>query len=315
MQTEVMTINQTQTKQKMTKHKLRQQLPMYAMILPSIAILAIFSYYPMIGIMMAFQDYNPTKGFFGSKFVGWENFQYVYEMPDTARVLWNTIYIAFMKIATGLAVPILFAVLLDLIRKSAIKRTVQTVIYMPHFLSWVILSGILIDVLSPTDGIVSVLMKSFGLKPVFFLANEHWFPYMLVITNTWKEFGYGTIIYLAAITSIDSSLYEAAVMDGANRFKQVLHITLPGMAPIIIVMGTLSLGNVLNAGFDQVFNLYSPVVYSTGDILDTYVYRIGLLNSQYGVATAAGLFKSVVSFIFIAIGYKAAMKYAGYRVF
>ncbi|MFE5321557.1 ABC transporter permease [Paenibacillus sp. NPDC056579] len=315
MQNEVMTISQAQTKPKNTKLKFRQQLPMYAMILPSIAILAIFSYYPMIGIMMAFQDYNPTKGFFGSELVGWENFQYVYEMPDTIRVLWNTIYIAIMKIVAGLAIPILFAVLLDLVRNSAIKRTVQTVIYMPHFLSWVILSGILIDVLSPTDGIVSVLMKSFGLEPVFFLANEDWFPYLLVISNTWKEFGYGTIIYLAAITSIDSSLYEAAVMDGANRFKQILHITLPGMAPIIIVMGTLSLGNVLNAGFDQVFNLYSPVVYSTGDILDTYVYRIGLLNSQYGVATAAGLFKSVVSFIFIAIGYKAAMKYAGYRVF
>jgi putative aldouronate transport system permease protein len=315
MQSEVVTINRTQKKPKIIKQKLRQQLPMYAMILPSIAILAIFSYYPMIGIIIAFQDYNPTKGFFASNFVGLENFKYVLEMPDTIRVLWNTIYIAFMKIVAGLALPILFAILLDLISRSAIKRTIQTIIYIPHFLSWVILSGILIDVLSPVDGIVSSLMKSFGLQPVFFMANDHWFPYLLVITNTWKEFGYGTIIYLAAITSIDSSLYEAAVMDGANRFKQVMHITLPGMAPIIIVMGTLSLGNVLNAGFDQVFNLYSPVVYSTGDILDTYVYRIGLLNSQYGLATAVGLFKSVVSFIFIIIGYKAALKYAGYRVF
>lgn len=315
MQTEAITVSQAQTKPKLTRRKLRQQLPLYVMILPSIVILAIFSYYPMIGIIMAFQDYNPTKGFFGSAFVGWENFQYVYEMPDTKRVLWNTIYISFMKIAAGLAVPVLFAVLLDLIRKSAVKRTVQTLVYMPHFLSWVILSGILIDVLSPSDGVVGSLMKSFGFKPIFFMANERWFPYLLVVTDIWKEFGYGTIIYLAAITSIDSSLYEASVMDGANRFKQVLHITLPGMAPIILVMGTLSLGNVLNAGFDQVFNLYSPVVYSTGDILDTYVYRIGLLNSQYGVATATGLFKSVVSLIFISIGYKAAMKYAGYRVF
>lgn len=315
MQAEITSKGQTRPKLKITKLELRQQLPMYAMILPSIVVLAIFSYYPMVGLVMAFQDYNPTKGFFGSDFVGWENFKYVYEMPDTRRVLWNTIYVAFMKIISGMAVPILFAVLLDLIRKNAVKRSIQTIIYMPHFLSWVILSGVLIDIFSPRNGIVNVILKSFGFEPVFFLANEHWFPYLLVITNTWKEFGYGTIIYLAAITSINSSLYEAAVMDGANRFKQAIHITLPGMAPIIIVMGTLSLGNVLNAGFDQVFNLYSPVVYSTGDILDTYVYRIGLLNSQYGVATAAGLFKSVVSFIFISIGFKAAMKYAGYRVF
>ncbi|MBB6730768.1 ABC transporter permease [Cohnella zeiphila] len=285
------------------------------MLLPCVLLVAAFGYYPMVGILIAFQNYNPTQGFFHSKFVGLDNFRYMYEMPDTLQVLWNTVFIAFLKIVLGLIVPVTFAILLDLIRRKVFQRTVQTLIYIPHFLSWVILSGILIDILSPNEGIVNELLKRLGMEPVFFLANERVFPYLLVFSDVWKEFGYGTIIYLAAITAIDTSLYEAAVMDGANRFRQVLHVTLPGILPIVVLMATLSLGNVLNAGFEQVFNLYSPVVYKTGDILDTFVYRIGLQNSQYGVATAVGLFKSVVSFLFIATGYKLAAKFAGYRVF
>lgn len=295
--------------------RVRQQFPMHLMLLPCILLLALFSYYPMIGIVIAFQNYNPTKGFFQSPFIGLDNFEYLYEMPDTLQVLWNTVFIALLKMVCGLIVPILFAILLDLVRRSIVKRFVQTIIYIPHFLSWVILSGILIDILSPSEGIVNLALKLFGFEPIFFLSNETMFPYVLVATDTWKEFGYGTIIYLAAITSINPALYEAAVMDGANRFRQAMNITIPGILPIVVLMATLSLGNVLNAGFDQVFNLYSPAVYSTGDILDTFVYRIGLLNSQYGVATAVGLFKSVVSFAFIAVGYKLASKYAGYRIF
>ncbi|MNJ36042.1 putative multiple-sugar transport system permease YteP [compost metagenome] len=155
----------------------------------------------------------------------------------------------------------------------------------------------------------------FGIKPIFFLGDDKWFPYTLVLTDTWKTFGYGTIVYLAALTGIDQSLYEAATMDGANRWKQTIHITLPGMLPIITLMTVLSLGNVLNAGFEQVFNLYSPMVYSTGDIIDTLVYRIGLVDAQYGVATAVGLFKSLISFVLIVLSNKLANKYAGYRVF
>ncbi|GGD85336.1 sugar ABC transporter permease [Paenibacillus nasutitermitis] len=295
--------------------KFRQQIPMHLMLLPCILLVAVFSYYPMAGILIAFQNYNPTKGFFNSKFVGLENFDYVYAMPETMQVLWNTVLIALLKIIFGLIVPVLFAILLDMVRRSFVKRSIQTLIYIPHFLSWVILSGILVDILSPTDGIINFMLKGIGIEPIFFLANEKIFPYILVVTDVWKEFGYGTIIYLAAITSINMSLYEAAVMDGASRFRQVLHITIPGIMPIVILMATLSLGNVLNAGFEQVFNLYSPVVYKTGDILDTFVYRIGLLNSQYGVATAVGLFKSVVSFVFIVTGYRLASKFAGYRIF
>lgn len=298
-----------------TRERFKQQLPLHLMLLPCVIILLVFCYYPMLGISIAFEDFNPTKGFFGSHFVGLKNFQYLLDMPDTLQVLWNTVYISFMKIVAGIAVPVLFALLLDLVRRNYVKRTIQTLIYIPYFLSWVILSGLLIDILSPTNGIVNDFLKCFGIHPIFFLANEKVFPYILVITDTWKNFGYGTVIYLAAITSIDASMYEAAIIDGANRFKQVLYITLPSITPMIILMATLSMGNVLNAGFEQVFNLYSPVVYHTGDILDTFIYRIGLLNNQYGVATAVGLFKSVVSFAFIATGYKLAVKYANYRIF
>jgi len=288
---------------------------MHLMLLPCVVLVLMFCYYPMLGIIIAFENYNPVKGFFHSKFIGWENFEYIINMPDTYRVIWNTVFISFMKIVAGLIIPILFAILLDLIQKNFIKRTVQTVIYIPYFLSWVILSGILIDILSPNEGIVNNFIKAFGGQSIFFLADPKSFPFVLVITDVWKNFGYGTIIYLAAITSIDPALYEAAFIDGANRFKQVLNVTIPGITPIIILMATLSLGNVLNAGFEQVFNLYSPVVYSTGDILDTFVYRIGLINNQYGVATAVGLFKSVISFLFIAVGYRLAYKLADYRVF
>jgi len=302
-------------RKKATLVEFKKQLPMHLMLLPCIIPVLIFSYYPMVGLLVAFERFYPNKGFFHSPFVGLKNFTYVLNMPNTYQVLWNTVFISAMKIVLGLLVPVLFAILLDLVRKSGFRRTIQTIIYMPYFLSWVILSGILIDVLSPNTGIVNQIMKSFGMEPIFFLGNEKFFPYVLVATDIWKNFGYGTIIYLAAITAIDLSLYEAAIMDGANRFKQVLHITLPGIAPIVALMATLSLGNVLNAGFEQVFNLYSPVVYSTGDILDTLVYRIGLMNNQYGVGAAVGLFKSIVSMVFIGVGYWLADKYLDYRVF
>ena len=301
--------------QKATIIKLKKQLPMHLMLLPCVIPVLIFSYYPMVGILIAFERFYPNKGFFNSPFVGLKNFTYVLSMPNTYQVLWNTVFIAFMKIAAGIAVPVLFAILLDLVRSSGVRRTIQTIIYMPYFLSWVILSGILIDVLSPNSGVVNQVIKSFGAKPIFFLANENLFPFVLVATDTWKNFGYGTIIYLAAITGIAPSLYESSRIDGANRFRQAIHITLPGILPIVALIATLSLGDVLNAGFDQVFNLYSPVVYKTGDILDTLVYRIGLLNNQYGVAAAIGLFKSVVSMAFIGTGYWLSGRFLDYRVF
>ncbi|MGO4499515.1 ABC transporter permease [Paenibacillus sp. 2RAB27] len=299
----------------MNRIKWKAQMPLHLMLIPGLIAILIFQYYPMAGIVIAFQKYMPTQGLFHSKWIGMDNFRYVMELPDFYRVLWNTIYIALMKIIVGLIVPIVIAILLNEIRKNAVKRIVQTLVYLPHFLSWVILSGILLDVLSPKEGIVNAGLRALGMQSIFFLGDNQWFPFTLVLTNEWKEFGFSTIVYLAAILGINPALYEAATMDGANRWKQTLHITLPGMAPIIVLLATLSIGNVLNAGFEQVFNLYSPIVYESGDIIDTFVYRIGMIDAQYGVATAVGLFKSLVSLILISLSYTMAYRFANYRIF
>ncbi|MCG7382160.1 ABC transporter permease subunit [Paenibacillus sp. ACRRY] len=292
-----------------------RNIPLHLMILPGLIIIIVFGYIPMAGLSIAFQNFSPIAGFKNMNWVGLDNFRYLFDLPGFGQVVWNTVFISVMKISSGLVIPVLVALLLNEVRKTGFKRTIQTVIYMPHFFSWVILAGIIVDVLSPSSGIVNMLLKALGLEPIQFLASNDWFPYILVITDQWKEFGFGTIIYLAALTSIDKSLYEAAVMDGAGRWKQTWHITLPGIRPIVILMVTLSLGNVLNGGFDQVFNLYNPLVYESGDILDTMIYRIGLQDAQYSVSTALGLIKSVVSFIFIGLGYFLAYRFANYRIF
>lgn len=289
--------------------------PLHLMILPGLVFVLIFAYGPMLGLVIAFQNFNIGKGMFGSDWIGLDNFRYVYSLPDTINVIRNTIYISFMKIVAGLIAPIITSLLLNELRKQVFKRTVQTLIYLPNFLSWVILSGILIEILSPTTGIVNEFMAWLGLEKIFFLGNANWFPYVMVGSDVWKDFGFSTIVYLAALTAINPTLYEAAVVDGAGRWKQTLHVTLPGMLPIIVLLTTLSLGQILNAGFDQIFNLYSPSVYETGDIIDTYVYRIGLGNGQFGVATAVGLFKSVISLFAISISYFLAFRYANYRIF
>lgn len=293
----------------------RRQWPLHLMIFPGVIIVLIYSYWPMVGIGMAFQKFVPFKGLFGSQWIGLDNFRYLFALPETGQVIWNTIFIAFMKIIAGLIIPITISLLLNEVRSRLIMRGVQTLVYLPHFLSWVILGGIFIDILSPTTGIVNQILVFLGIDPIFFLGSNKWFPYTLVITDVWKEFGFSTIVYLAALTSINPSLYEAARIDGANRWKQTWHVTLPGMLPIIILLSTLSLGNVLNAGFDQVFNLYSPMVYESGDILDTFIYRIGMQGMQYGVGTAVGLFKSVISLLFISVSYFLAYRFANYRIF
>lgn len=292
-----------------------RNVPLHLMILPGLIIIIVFGYIPMAGLSIAFQNFSPIAGFKNMNWVGLDNFRYLFDLPGFGQVVWNTVFISVMKIVSGLVIPVLVALLLNEVRKTGFKRTIQTVIYMPHFFSWVILAGIIVDVLSPSTGIVNMLLKAIGVEPVQFLASNEWFPYILVITDQWKEFGFGTIIYLAALTNIDKSLYEASVMDGAGRWKQTWHITLPGIRPIVILMVTLSLGNVLNGGFDQVFNLYNPLVYESGDILDTMIYRIGLQDAQYSVSTALGLIKSVVSFIFIGLGYFLAYRLANYRIF
>lgn len=296
--------------------KLRKELPLHLMLLPGLVMIILFSYVPMAGVMIAFQKFIPAKGLFGDqKWVGLDNFEYVMNLPSFTQVLWNTLFISSLKLILGLIIPLVFAILLNELASNVIKRSVQTAIYLPYFLSWVVLGGILIDILSPSGGIVNEFLGWFGVSKIFFLGDNDWFPFTLIASDVWKNFGYGTIVYLAAITGIDPGLYEAATIDGANRWHKTWHITIPGIRMVIVLLSVLSLGQLLNAGFDQVFNLYSPQVYESGDILDTFVYRIGLLDAQYGVATAVGFFKSIISLTLISSSYFLAYRFAKYRIF
>lgn len=294
---------------------LAKQWPLHFLLLPGVVLVLIFSYGPMVGVVIAFKQFNLADGILRSPWIGWDNFRFLFEMTDMVQVTYNTVFIAVMKMIAGMIAPLMTALLLNEARNMLVKRGIQTIIYLPHFLSWIILGGILIDILSPSEGIVNQLLALFGLKPIFFLGNPDWFPYVIVLSDVWKEFGFSTIIYLAALTGINPALYEAAVMDGASRWRQTWHVTLPGMAPIIILLATLSMGNVLNAGFEQIFVLYSPLVYETGDIIDTFTYRLGLIDYQYGPAAAVGLFKSAVSLLFISLSYYLAYRLANYRIF
>lgn len=292
------------------------ELPLHLMLIPGILIIFIFHYIPLGGLVIAFQRFVPAKGLFGNqKWVGLQNFEYIFSMPNTINVLTNTVVIAGAKIVLNLIIPITVALMLNELRSSKLKRTVQTVIYFPHFLSWIIFGSIIMDLLSPQNGIVNRLLSALGTDPIFFLGDNRYFRQTIIWTDIWKNFGYGTVVYMATITSIDPTLYEAAAIDGANRWQQTRHVTLPGMRMIIVLMMVLSLGNVLNAGFDQIYNMYSPIVYQTGDIIDTMVYRLGMENAKYSPAAAVGIFKSVVSMVFISTSYYVADRVFDYRLF
>ena len=313
----------TLTRQKKEKQDWRKRLrnfcdhsPYLLMILPAIILVLIFSYFPLYGLRIAFQRFIPAKGLFGDqRFVGWDNFRYVMRLPNFLPVLRNTFIIAGAKIILNLLVPVTVALMLNELSSGKIKRPIQTIIYFPHFLSWIIFGGILIDLLSPSSGIVNQLITVLGGKPVYFLGDNRYFRGTIIVTDVWKNFGYGTIVYLAAITGIDVTLYEAAQIDGANRWQQTWHVTLPGIRMTVVLMMVLALGRVLNAGFDQLYNLCKPIVYESGDILDTFVYRLGLENGALGPATAVGLFRSVVSLVFISTAYTVAYNFFDYRLF
>ena len=294
-------------------NKLKTQWQYHVMLIPGIIILLIFGYYPLYGLVIAFQKFNPGLGF-NSPWVGFDNFKYIFSQPGFLRTIGNTLYIAVFKIIGGIIVPLTFALLLNEVANDKLKRVFQTLVYLPHFRSWIILAGVLSDILG-NEGIVNTVLNALGLESVSFMGDKDVFPWNVIISDIWKDFGFGTIIYLAALTSVDPGLYESAIMDGAGRWKQTLHITLPMIAPTIILKTVLSLSGVLDAGFDQVFNMYAPIVYETGDIIDTYVYRLGIAQAQYSIGTAVGLFKSVASSILVGISYILADKLAGYRIF
>ena len=284
------------------------------MLLPGMILLVIFSIIPMFGIIIAFQKFVPAKGIFRSSFVGLHNFELLFLYPAARQVIWNTVIIAVAKIILGIIIPVTFAILLNELRSMRYKRIVQTIVYLPNFLSWVILA-IMFNNLFSYNGMINKLMGLMGAEAKMFMVNNASFRGIIIGTDIWKTFGYGAIIYLAAISNIDPNVYEAAAIDGANRYQKILHIVLPSISQTIVLMATLALGNILNAGFDQVYNMYSPLVYETGDIIDTYVYRMGLEKMQFSFGTAVGLFKSAVSFVLLLSAYKLAERYANYTLF
>jgi len=271
---------------------------MYLLFIPAIAYFVVFAYIPFYGLTIAFKKYIAFKGVWDSPWVGLDNFRYLFTSDKFFGVLKNTIVIHMYSLIFGFPVPILFAILLNEVKVMWFKKTVQTVTYFPHFLSWIVFGGIVVNFVGPT-GVINIILTNMGFEPLQFLTDTALFRPMLIVSGILKEFGWGAIIYLAAIAGIDSSLYEAARVDGAKRLRQIWHITLPGMRPIIVLMFVLNLASLLDAGFDQVFNLYNNSVYEVADIIDTYVYRIGILSNDYSLATAVGIFKGVVSCVLI----------------
>ena len=296
------------------KIKWKRELSLVVMLIPALVLVIIYRYGSMLGVVMAFQKFSPAKGFFRSPWIGLANFRNLFTMPNIGQIIYNTVFISFFKMTLGIIVPVVFALLLNEIASVRLRRIYQTLVYLPHFLSWVILAGIFADLLSK-DGIINTTLSGMGFQTIGFLSDQKVFPWTMIISDVWKGFGFGSIIYLAALTGIDQNLYEAASIDGANRWQQTLHVTLPGITSTVVLMTVLSLANILNGGFDQIYNLYRPVVYETGDILDTFVYRLGIDNAQFSLSTAAGLFKSGISCILIIISYRLADKFAGYQIF
>ena len=294
--------------------QVRSQRMYHLMMIPGMIFVLIFCYVPMFGIVMAFQDYVPAKGILGSEFVGLKHFRYMFSLPDIGQIVTNTMVIAIGKIILGTFMAIAFAILLNEIRIKFFKKTVQTIVYLPHFLSWVVLAAVVVNMVN-LDGAVNQLIQAIGLEKINFLGDNAWFRPMIIVTDVWKEFGYNSIVYLAAITAIDPGLHEAAAMDGAGWWSRIWHITLPGMLPIILLMGAMNLTSILSAGFDQIYNLYSPMVYQSGDVLDTYVYRMGMISRQYSFSTAVGLLRSVVGMRLMLKSNGLAMRFTDRMIF
>lgn len=279
-------------------YSIRRRWQLLVLLFPGVVYYAIFRYWPIYGLSIAFKDYMPLQGILHSPWVGLKYFEKLFTSYDFTRVLANTIIISAYKLVFYFPVPILLALMLNETRHLGVKKVAQTLFYMPHFVSWVIMAGIVSAILS-TDGIINTIIKYFGGTPRVFLSEEKSFRSILVLSSIWKEAGWNTVIYLAAITSVNPELYESAAIDGAGIISRMVHVTLPCIRNTIIITFILRLGSILDVGFEQVLLLYNVSVYSTGDIIDTYVYRMGLTKGQFSLSTAAGLFKSVVGFILV----------------
>lgn len=280
---------------------------LYLLLLPGLVFLIIFRYIPIFGNVIAFMDYNPYDAS-QNVWVGLKHFQDLLTRPQFLQVFGNTLYISILKMVCGFPIPIILALMMNEMKNLKFKKVAQTLLYLPNFISWVVLAGLIMNMLDPDTGLVTSIINSITGEQVQVLTDTRYFVPMLVITDIYKGAGWGTIIYFAALSGIDPQLYEAAEIDGARKWKQLLHITLPSITPTIVVMLILSCNNIVNAGFDQIFMLYSALVYSVADIIDTYVYRIGIKNADYSFSTAAGLFKSVIALVMILIVNTVAKK-------
>ncbi len=288
---------------------------LYFLLIPGILYYITFYYLPMAGIVIAFKDFDIFSGIWGSDWVGFEHFKKLFNSPTFFQVFRNSLIISFYKLAVCFPVPIILAIMLNEVKSTLFKRGLQTIVYLPYFLSWVVISGIVINLLSPSNGIVNIIIKSLGGEGINFLASKTKFRTILVLSDLWHNMGWNTIIFLAALTNIDPQLYEAAKIDGAGRIRQIISITLPGIKSTIIVLLLMKIGNIMNNGFEQIFLLYNPNVYEVADVFETYVYRIGLVDARYDFATAVGMFKSCVAFIMLMIANKLAIKFGEKGIF
>ena len=287
----------------------RRHKGLLLLVAPGLAFFLVFNYLPMFGLVLAFKEFRLSAGILGSEWSGLENFSRLFGGADFPNALRNTVTISLLRLLFGFFAPIALALMLNEIRVSWYKRTVQTVTYIPYFLSWVILGGIFLMIFSQS-GPANQIGQLFGVSPIEFLTNDFWFIVVVIATGIWQAAGYGAVIYLAALAGISPDLYEAAVVDGAGRWKQTLHITIPGLVPTIITLFILNLGHVLNAGFDQIYNMYNPMVYDAADIIDTYVLR-RIVLMDFGLATGAGLFKSVVGLLMVVLANSLARRLSG----
>lgn len=272
---------------------------LYLMCIPGLVYLIVFHYVPMYGIMMAFQNFSFKKGIFGSPFNNFANFKELFGSQIFYRVLRNSLFLSITRLIFSFPVPIILALLINEIRSKVFKRTAQTLMYLPHFLSWVVLGGIVVNMLSMTDGLVNDLIASAGGQKINFLGSVDWFRTVIIGSHIWKEAGWGTIIYLSALTSINPEYYEAARVDGANRFQQTLYITLPGISGTIVIMLILAIGGLMNNGFEQIFLFKNNLNQSVAEVFETYVYQVGIAGGRYSYSTAVGLFKNVVGAVLV----------------
>ena len=284
------------------------------MLIPGLLFFLVFCYGPMYGLIIAFQDYYPLKGVSGSAFVGLKHFRALFTDPFFLSVLRNTIVISIYKLLICFPAPIVLCLALNEIKSMRFKKVAQSISYLPHFISWVVVSGIIIEFLSPSRGPINILLQNLGFNPVFFVAEPKCFRGVLVLSDLWKSIGWGSIVYLAAVTSVDPTLYEAAEMDGAGRIKKIIHVTMPALAPIITVMFIMESGKILNDSFEQVYNFLTPSTYAVGDVISTFVYRMGIQKMQYSFTTAVDLFKNGISFMLVILTNYIARKTNDYAL-